>query len=132
MLAAGNAYTERLFCLIQPMFAVLVFELPSLSVLNGDGEHNLQNENMFCGIAFRTHLPCARILQLAHELAFVRRVMECDSSISRSQQLPKCTHDSTLTLNQVPCKIDIILPNFCFYKCNESLQPRTSMASLRH
>ena len=132
MLAAGNAYTERLFCLIQPMFAVLVFELPTLSVLNGDGEHNLQNEKMFCGIAFRTHLPCARILQLAHELAFVRRVMECDSSISRSQQLPKCTHDSTLTLNQVPCKNDIILPNFCFYKCNESLQPRTSMASLRH
>ena len=67
MLAAGNAYTERLFCLIQPMFAVLVFELPTLSVLNGDGEHNLQNEKMFCGIAFRTHLPCARILQLAHE-----------------------------------------------------------------
>lgn len=61
MLAAGNAYTERLFCLIQPMFAVLVFELPTLSVLNGDGEHNLQNEKMFCGIAFRTHLPCARI-----------------------------------------------------------------------
>ena len=32
MIAAGNAYAERLFCLIQPMFAAFVFELPALSV----------------------------------------------------------------------------------------------------